>query len=80
MAGSRCSNDAIRNLSQSLGSIFSDLAGRSFYEIKTAPRDLRLPSVLLGSQRKMDFPFPNPAKFPQLSIPDWPQVTSPAMS
>lgn len=80
MARSRCSNDAIRNLSPSLGPIFPVLAGFSFYGARLASRDLRLPSFLLRSQRKAGFPFPSPVKVAGLSVPDQAQVTSPTVS
>lgn len=78
MARSRCSNDAIRNLSPSLGSVSSVLAlfsGRfSSYGAKMTPRDPGLPSYLIRIKKKEHFPFPNPANVPELSATDQAQV------
>ena len=42
-----------------------------------AHRDLELLSYLLRIQRKENFPFPNPANVPELSVIDQAQVTPP---
>lgn len=45
-----------------------------------AHRDLELLSYLLRIQRKENFPFPDPADAPELSVSDQAQVTHPPVS
>lgn len=63
MAQSRCSNDAIRDLPPSLGSVFpvfTSFSGRfSFYEAKVAPEASVLPAK---KPEERAFPFPQSSK------------------
>lgn len=83
MAQCGLSNGDIRNLSVSLGSVFSVLASflgsLSSNGTKMVSGDLGLPSYLLKIWRKGNFPFLNPA-FAELSVIDQAQVTCPPRS